>query len=61
VVPGTTPMFFVERLREEGATVEICGKVSCMFILPELHLNFEHKDSHKDYSGYGPVCIIYNF
>ena len=54
-------MFMVERLREEGATVEICGKVSCMFILPELHLNFEHKDSHKDYSGYGPVCIIYNF
>ena len=28
VVPGTTPMFIVERLREEGATVEICGKVS---------------------------------
>jgi len=26
VVPGTTPMFMVERLREEGATVEICGK-----------------------------------
>lgn len=26
VVPGTTPMFIVERLREEGATVEICGK-----------------------------------
>ncbi|KAM7426516.1 hypothetical protein ABFA07_022214 [Porites harrisoni] len=25
VVPGTTPMFMVERLREEGATVEICG------------------------------------
>ena len=33
VVPGTTPMFLVERLREEGATVEICGKVSCMLTL----------------------------
>ena len=30
VVPGTTPMFIVERLREEGATVEICGNVSLM-------------------------------
>ena len=39
-------MFIVERLQEEGATVEICGKVSCVIILPELHLNFEHKDSH---------------
>ena len=28
VVPGTTPAFMVERLREEGATVEICGNVS---------------------------------
>lgn len=28
VVPGTTPPFMVERLREEGATVEICGNVS---------------------------------
>ncbi|XP_020601719.1 serine dehydratase-like [Orbicella faveolata] len=26
VVPGTTPMFIVERLREERATVEVCGK-----------------------------------
>ncbi|KAL9981852.1 hypothetical protein ACROYT_G010613 [Oculina patagonica] len=25
VVPGTTPMLIVERIREEGATVEICG------------------------------------
>jgi len=25
VVPGTTPTFMVERLREEGATVQICG------------------------------------
>ncbi|CAH3110614.1 unnamed protein product [Pocillopora meandrina] len=25
IVPGSTPMFIVERLREEGATVEICG------------------------------------
>ena len=33
VVPGTTPMFIVDRLREEGATVEICGKVSCMVFL----------------------------
>ena len=32
VVPGTTPTFMVERLREEGATVEICGNVSCLFI-----------------------------
>lgn len=32
VVPGTTPMFIVERLREEGATVEICGNVSCLLI-----------------------------
>ena len=28
VVPGTTPTFMVERLREEGATVQICGNVS---------------------------------
>ena len=28
IVPGSTPMFIVERLREEGATVEICGSVS---------------------------------
>lgn len=27
VVPGTTPIFMVERLREEGAMVEICGDV----------------------------------
>lgn len=32
VVPGTTPTFMVERLREEGATVEICGNVSCLLI-----------------------------
>ncbi|XP_068679376.1 L-serine dehydratase/L-threonine deaminase-like isoform X1 [Montipora foliosa] len=25
VVPGTTPQFMVDRLREEGATVKICG------------------------------------
>ena len=28
VVPSTTPQFMVERLREEGATVKICGNVS---------------------------------
>ena len=28
IVPGSTPMFIVERLKEEGATVEICGSVS---------------------------------
>ena len=33
VVPGTTPMFMVERLREEGATVEICGDVSCLYFM----------------------------
>lgn len=27
VVPQTTPSFIVEKLREEGATVEVVGKV----------------------------------
>lgn len=36
-------MFIVERLREEGATVEICGKVSCTFISPDCIQTFSIK------------------
>lgn len=36
-------MFIVERLRGEGATVEICGKVSCMFISPDCIQTFSTK------------------
>ena len=39
VVPGTTPAFMVERLREERAVVEICGDVGSK-LLPALLNNY---------------------
>ena len=29
IVPETTPSFIAQRMRDEGATVEVVGKVSC--------------------------------
>jgi len=55
VVPGTTPTFMVERLREEGATVQICGNKSEM---PELSVGLGNSDELVTLSrGHGKARV----
>jgi hypothetical protein len=57
VVPESTPLFIVEKMREEGATVEIVGQVSCSSALPDGTPPVNPCILHLIPSVSDPLCI----